>query len=206
MGKPTLVNRPIARVHVVFILAGIAIGLWAYIVGPGVYYGRLNGRFLLMAEETAEFRFVTVEAESAPQWEWSRAPTFVYPLVRIRVEGGKDTKSMNVLFPGPRVNAGGKEEPLTAESFATVVAGGERGVEGQAKELYAFVEAIGQGNVQRPRHHTYYVDRPYRGSFTHFALGRPAFVFVIGAVAASWAVTATGLWLAKRRQKLTTAN
>ena len=202
MGRSAFLNRPIGCIHLVFIFVGIGIGLWAYIANPGVYAGHLQGSFTLMAADATGPRLVTVEARNAPRWAWSSASTFPYPLVRVAVDDEKGEKSMEVLFPDPKTNADGQEEVLTVEKFTAFVVGREQGLDEQARELFAFVKAIGQGAVLGPRHHSYHVEKP-RGWFTHFADGTPAFVFLIGMVAASWAVTAVGVRLAKRRRKPT---
>ena len=206
MTMPSILNRPIAPVHIVFIVLAIGIGSWAYLDCPGVYYGYVRGEFDLMTKDTYVLRFARVQAESEPQWRWSRRSTFTYPIVHVEIEGENENKSMYVLFPGPRYRIGGEEEPLTVDRFVRPVAGDERGFDQQAEELYDFVESMGQGNMRRPRHHTYSVDKPYKGSFVHFRLGRPAFLPLGGAVAASWIIASAILWLVKRRRKSTTEN
>lgn len=207
MARPALLKPPIVYVHVVFIVLTIGIATWCSGGDPGLYYGLLRGHFSLDSEGTGEFRIVLVEAETPVRWWWSRPSTFSYSLVHIRVEAYAESelkaRSMDVLFPGPRANIDGQELELTGEKFTAFVAGDAPTFNEQAKQLYAFVKAAGDGSTPPPRHHPYRIDGPYKGDITHFHLGTPGFLFLMPAVMAGWTIATLGFWLAKRLQKPT---
>lgn len=189
-------------IHKVFALAVAGAAIWTFVAQPGIYSGHVQAWFNLLSEEPPDFRDVTMTAERPATWQWSERSPCPYRVVSVAITlDGSSERSMIVQFPGPTYKTRDAEGNLSVDVWMRFLTRPKQGQQTllapkqpepsygeQGRALYQFLLSVGDGTLPPPRHHTYYVDRPYHGGLTHFIAGVNAGLYLVPGLLAAWAL------------------
>lgn len=141
--------------------------------GVGEYYGIIRGRVFGYDPES----YVEVSGQSHSSFRWAPPRTYMYDTLDLTIVAFDGTQLRGQLdIPEMTLATDGANEPITEQSFATLLLGPNPRDDrvDVTNEIFAHLRSAGTGEFPPPRHHHYSFgndDSRLGGDIAHWSMG-----------------------------------